>query len=177
MGMVPTRESGKREHADLVRDVVPRTRGAQLDELSLKTLAHALDSTRHLLERVEPLLPHAGIPKGGGDNAATKSWRARPVASDQNLELADRRHGRCSVGTDDYDITRPLVVQPKVFRVRLAYEQRDACTEKQPNAHSVGIGITRRKALCARHRTISTLLEKSDADKTAKPRTTTQTQN
>ena len=63
------RESGEGEHADLLRDVLPASRGSQLLDAFLKPFPHGDYSLGHRLDAAVPLRSQCRVVQHGVDDA------------------------------------------------------------------------------------------------------------
>lgn len=141
-------QSGEREHANLVCDMIPCSWSAFGLEARTQALTHLDDAAAHRAQILLPLGKELGIIQNDASDASTVSRGIGDLRPLQNGKLArdvlDRLHGVRSRSSDEVEGARTLTVEAKVLRKGL----RDACLEPQRDKVPNGPGVTLEIARC-----------------------------
>ena len=147
-------ESGEAEHANLVCNVVPCARSAQLFELGAQFLAHGQDAAGHGVEILLPLGVKLGIVQDGADDASAVQRRVGNLGPLQNCELGSHAGdgGAClrTRGSDGVEDTGTLTVEAKVLGKTLGDQQLKALLDKITDGGSVTRKAARSETLVGR---------------------------
>ncbi|KAI6769329.1 hypothetical protein HG531_010433 [Fusarium graminearum] len=80
-------QASEAEHADLVGDVVPGTRGLELFKLGSEDVAHADDAARHGAQVLFPLSEEVAIVENSADDTGTVQRRVGDLRSLEDSQL------------------------------------------------------------------------------------------
>mmetsp|Transcript_39769 Transcript_39769/g.71393 ORF Transcript_39769/g.71393 Transcript_39769/m.71393 type:complete len:241 (+) Transcript_39769:491-1213(+) len=136
--------SGEAEHADLVGDVVPGTRGARGLQRLAQALAHGDDAVRHRLHLAVPLLLQRRVAQDLSDNSRAVERGVGVGGACDGLQLALHRARLSGVLADNGEAADALAIQSHILRVGLT--QRDLVSilkedlDGLPILHAVSAG-------------------------------------
>lgn len=134
LGLGQAREA---EHADLVGDVVPGARGAELLQLGPQRRAHADDAPGHRAQVVLPLGEQGRVVHDGAGDAGPVQGRVGDLGPLQDGELrGDAGDGALGVrgrAGHDVEAARPLAVEAEVLGEALSYHQLETLLDEIPD--------------------------------------------
>ena len=127
-------QASKAEHANLIRDVIPRTRRAHVLELAAENLAHLHDAPAHGVEVGLPLREEILVVEDEGSDAGAVGGRVGDLGSLEDGELAANAGegvlGVWAGGGDEVEAACSLAVEAEVFGVRLGDEELEALLDE-----------------------------------------------
>ena len=139
------------EHANLVFDVIPGARSAELLELLPKHLAHRDDSARHGLEVLLPLGKQGRVIEDGGSNASTVDGRVANLGALQDGELRSDAAGDGSSlvgrGGNEVECAGALAIQTQVLGKRLGDDELEPLLNEEADGAGVTIEVARSESL------------------------------
>lgn len=144
-------ETGEAEHADLVGDVVPGARGAELLELGTQDLAHLDDAAGHGAQVVLPLGEQGGVVEDGAGDAGAVQRGVGDLGALQDGELGgDAGGGVGGVGGrggDEVEAAGALAVEAKVLGEGLGDEELEALLDEVADGPGVAGEVAGGEAL------------------------------
>lgn len=135
------------EHADLVGNVRPVARRAQLLQVVAQRGAHGDDTIGHQLHVTEPLLAERFVAQNFGHQPGTVNGRVRVHRSDQDLDLRHRTVGFVLAARDQRERSRALTIQAHVLGEALGQRNLMAIAQELAHRQRILVDVTARKAL------------------------------
>lgn len=144
-------QPGKGKHANLIRDMVPRSRRAHLLQFLAKRFTHRDDSAGHLPEIVFPLGKEFGVVEdGGGDACAVGGWVGDLGALQDGELRGDAADGLLGVGAwsgDEVEGASAFAVETKVLCEGLRDDEFEALLDKVADGPGVFGEVARGETL------------------------------
>merc|ERR1712118_37400 len=141
------RQAGVRKHSDLIRDVVPRSRGFKLLELTAQRFAHLYDALGHLLKLGHPLRLQLRVAKALGDESGTLLRRRRVHWAHHQLHLREHSVSALLVRADEMQDADTLAVEAEVLREGLRQHELNPALLKESRGEVVLLEVAARIAL------------------------------
>lgn len=129
-------QSREREHANLVRHVVPGAAGADSLERRPQELSHLSYAVSHSDQLIEPLLPKVRLVQNHGGYSCPVSWRRGIVHPDEDLYLREHFGSRRVVSADEMKCASSFAVKSHDLREGLSDHHFEAL------AHEVSESLT-----------------------------------
>lgn len=145
-------QAGEAEHADLVRDVLPRVRAAvEFLEQGAQRGAHVLDAAAHGAQVVLPLGEEGRVVEDGAGDAGAVRGRVADLGALQDGQLrGDAVDGRARVragARDEVEGARALAVEAEVLGERLRHAELEAVRDEVAHRPGVVLQVSRREPL------------------------------
>lgn len=136
------RHATEAEHANLVRDVVPRSLRRLLLKVLAQLPAHVDDAIRHALHLLEPLRLELRVGQHGVYERRAVQRRIAVHRPRDRLHLAFDRHLLRLVGAHDGEAPDALSVQPHVLRVALAARDVVSVVEEDFDGGAITLAVS-----------------------------------
>lgn len=149
-------QAGVAEHTDLVGDVVPVARGAQLGEPGTQGRAHAENAARHGTQVLLPLGEEGDVVEDGGGDAGAVDGRIANLGALQDGQLRShagdglaRRGLRGATGGRGHEVEAAgtLAIEAEVFGEGLGDNELEALLDEIADGARVTVEISRSKTL------------------------------
>ena len=136
------RESGEREHTNLVEDVVPVALGLHLVEVLFQKSSHFRNSISDVNEFVQPLLSHDWVVQDHSSNSGTMEWWGRVVASHNNFNLGHNLGGGALVSADEMESSTSFSVETHDLGEGLGNDHFETLVEEVSEANTVLVQVS-----------------------------------
>mmetsp|Transcript_12158 Transcript_12158/g.23104 ORF Transcript_12158/g.23104 Transcript_12158/m.23104 type:complete len:381 (-) Transcript_12158:280-1422(-) len=143
-------QAGECEHANLVQDVRPVSRGTQTLEFSMQPGTHVDDARCHHLQLHFPRFEVLRVPQNTGSHRGSVGGRVGVHRTNHQFELALHALGVVAGPAHDGQRAHALAVQAHVLGEALAHDGLHAGVHKAAHRLGVAVQVAARKALVGR---------------------------